>query len=128
MSRTEDLRLGSIPLQTLQADVQYGFALAIRRAQAPKLTDAGGNTVQFTSPLGGPLDTSVFPPGLPFGGTGSRPPYAFQDGLYPDSNYAGTQDTEITSQNPNGKYGSNTNLYSSGTYSATRTLAAVSCR
>jgi len=26
MSRTEDLRLGSIPLQTLQADVQYGFA------------------------------------------------------------------------------------------------------
>lgn len=28
MSRTEDLRLGSIPLQTLQADVQYGFAQA----------------------------------------------------------------------------------------------------
>jgi small subunit ribosomal protein S3 len=26
MSRTEDLRLGSIPLQTLQAEVQYGFA------------------------------------------------------------------------------------------------------
>jgi small subunit ribosomal protein S3 len=26
MSRTEDLRLGSIPLQTLQANVQYGFA------------------------------------------------------------------------------------------------------
>jgi small subunit ribosomal protein S3 len=26
MSRTEDTRIGSIPLQTLQADVQYGFA------------------------------------------------------------------------------------------------------
>ncbi|MEX0655893.1 MAG: 30S ribosomal protein S3 [Phycisphaeraceae bacterium] len=26
MSRSEDLRLGSIPLQTLQANVQYGFA------------------------------------------------------------------------------------------------------
>ena len=26
MSRTEDLRLGSIPLQTLQANVDYGFA------------------------------------------------------------------------------------------------------
>jgi small subunit ribosomal protein S3 len=28
MSRTEDLRLGSIPLQTLQANVDYGFAEA----------------------------------------------------------------------------------------------------
>jgi small subunit ribosomal protein S3 len=28
MSRTEDLRLGSIPLQTLQAHVDYGFAQA----------------------------------------------------------------------------------------------------
>ena len=26
MSRTEDIRLGSIPLQTLQAHVDYGFA------------------------------------------------------------------------------------------------------